>query len=54
MCDTVAQGRRNLDQDFVDELFDMVVDDIIRADGGFKTFLESQEVHVRTPERFAG
>lgn len=54
ICASVAQDKRKPDRDLLDELFDMVVDDMIRADGGFKTFLESHEVRVRAPKRFAG
>lgn len=46
ICDKVAQGQAKLDQNLLDDLFDMIVDDIIRADIGLKTFLESRNMRV--------
>ena len=39
-------GQLKPDRFMLDELFDMIVDDVIRADGDFKTFLENSDVQT--------
>ncbi len=46
ICDAVAGAQIEVGRDFLDELFDMILDDIIRADGGFKTYLQSCDRRV--------
>jgi len=40
----VLAGRRSFDKDLLDDLYDMILDDIIRADSGFKSFLHSKNM----------
>ncbi|MGZ5920218.1 MAG: bacteriohemerythrin [Rhizomicrobium sp.] len=44
ICDAVVIGQKKADKDLFDELYDMIMDDIIRADSGFKSFLQAQEI----------
>lgn len=46
ICDAVASGEKQVDKDLMDDLFDMIMDDIIRADGAFKSFLEGTDLRV--------
>lgn len=43
-CDAVAAGERPADGALLGDLFDLVMDDIIKADSGFKSFLYSQDL----------
>ena len=45
-CDAVASQQIKMDKDFLDELFDMIIGDIIRADSAFKSFLEGRDLLV--------
>jgi len=40
----IVAGEKTADKDLLDELFDMILDDIIRADSGFKSFLHSRNL----------
>jgi len=44
--DMLLAGQLKPNRFLLDELFDMIVDDIIRADGDFKTFLENSDVQT--------
>lgn len=46
ICDLVAAGQKKTDKDFLDELFDIIMDDAIRADTGFKSFLEGKDMRA--------
>ena len=45
--DMLLEGRLKPNKFLLDELFDMILDDVIRADGDFKSFLESSDVQIR-------
>ncbi len=47
VCDLVAGGQRKIDKDLLDELFDIIMDDAIRVDTGFKSFLEGKDMRAR-------
>lgn len=40
----VLAGRRSFDRNLLDDLYDMILGDIIRADSGFKSFLHSRNM----------
>lgn len=42
--DAVAAGERPANRTLLDDLFDLVMDDIIKADSGFKSFLYAQDL----------
>lgn len=44
ICDAVVAGGKSIDQTLLDDLFDLVMEDIIKADSGFKSFLYSQDL----------
>jgi hemerythrin-like metal-binding protein len=46
ICDAVARRQRKIDKDLLDEMFDIIMDDAIRADSGFKSFLEGKDMRV--------
>ena|SRR5579871_3593121 len=46
--DLLLSGRLRPNRFLLDELFDMILDDVIRADGAFKSFLEDSDVSIRT------
>ena len=46
--DMLQSGRLKPNRFLLDELFDLILDDLIRADGAFKSFLESSDVSIRT------
>jgi hemerythrin len=46
LSDMLLAGQLKPDRLMLDELFDMIVDDVIRADGDFKTFLENSDVQT--------
>lgn len=46
--DMLLAGQLKPNRFMLDELFDMIVDDVIRADGDFKTFLENNDVPTST------
>ena len=41
-------GRLKPNRFLLDEMFDLILDDLIRADGAFKSFLERSDVSIRT------
>jgi hemerythrin-like metal-binding protein len=47
ICDAVVSGQKKVDRDFLDDLYDMILDDIIRADGGLKSFIQGPGSRVR-------
>ena len=44
---SLLDGRAEPDRRFLDDLFDMLLDDVIRADGGFKSYLGTEVVSIR-------
>lgn len=46
--DMLLKGQLKPNRFLLDELYDMIVDDVIRADGPFKSFLEASEASIRT------
>ena len=44
--DAVAAGEKSADHALLDELFDLMLDDIIRADSAFKSFLQSRNLCI--------
>ena len=44
ICGTVFTGRRIVDKDLLDDLFDIVMDDVIRADSDLKSFLSARNL----------
>ena len=46
LSDMLLAGQLKPNRLMLDELFDMIVDDVIRADGDFKTFLENSDVQT--------
>ena len=48
ICDAVTTGEKKPDKHLLDELYDMIIDDIIRADSGFKSFLHAQNICVHS------
>ena len=48
VSDLLLAGQLKPNRFLLDELFDMIVDDVVRADGEFKTFLEDCNAGIRT------
>ncbi len=46
VCEDIAAGRRPVNRELVDDLFDTILEDIIRADTGFKSFLQNKNLCV--------
>ena len=49
ICDAVVAGKKPIDQTLLDDLFDLVMEDIIKADSGFKSFLYSRDLCSGVP-----
>jgi hemerythrin-like metal-binding protein len=45
--DTLLAGKIKPGRNLLDELFDMILDDVIRADSGFKSFLDNKNPGFR-------
>ena len=45
--DLLLKGQLKPNRFLLDELYDLIVDDVIRADGPFKSFLEASEASIR-------
>jgi hemerythrin-like metal-binding protein len=44
ICDAVFAGSRIIDKDLLDDLFDIIMDDVIRADSDLKSFLSAENL----------
>ena len=44
ICDAIFAGRRIVDKDLLDDLFDIIMDDVIRADSDLKSFLSARNL----------
>jgi len=44
ICGAVFTGRRIIDRDLLDDLFDIIMDDVIRADADLKSFLSARNL----------
>jgi hemerythrin-like metal-binding protein len=44
ICRSLAAANETVDKNALDQVFDMILDDIIRADSGFKSFLYARNI----------